>query len=329
MVTLFEQFLGTEPGTRVEIIDKSSTPYRLKSEDGFEFLVSEDDFHGFYRELGLPTPKEWEHFVTDPVHGFVEYEKIHRVLEVINTFETVFHNFQKARDFVGRVLRTIGTSRSADPSLLEPLAAEFGITSFASLMPEMTKIVDLDDITKQLLLDDTLANVRLPIPAPKQDSLMLQREEGIVTGLPPLKRTRETPPQASARGMKNVVMRVEEDMLTITIDLAQEFGPSRSGKTTIVATTEGNKPVPGRDHRIGLTVYRTSTGKARKGSKKSFKNVVMDLEGATLTLTVDLKQEYGASRSGKTVIVASTEGNQLVFGREERIGLNVYRKIES
>lgn len=56
------------------------------------------------------------------------------------------------------------------------------------------------------------------------------------------------------------------------------------------------------------------------------KNVDMTVEGTTLTIKVDLSKEFGPSSSGKTIILASTEGNVTIPGREEKIGLNVYRK---
>lgn len=56
------------------------------------------------------------------------------------------------------------------------------------------------------------------------------------------------------------------------------------------------------------------------------KNVELTLEGTILTIKVDLSKEFGPSASGKTIIVASTEGNVTVPGRLEKIGLNVYRK---
>jgi hypothetical protein len=56
------------------------------------------------------------------------------------------------------------------------------------------------------------------------------------------------------------------------------------------------------------------------------KNVQMNVEGNTLTIKVDLSKEFGPSASGKTIIVASTEGNVAVSDREEKVGLNVYRK---
>lgn len=56
--------------------------------------------------------------------------------------------------------------------------------------------------------------------------------------------------------MKNVQMTVAGNILTITVDLTKECGPSSSGKTIIIASTEGNIAVPERDEKIGLNVYR-------------------------------------------------------------------------
>ena len=56
--------------------------------------------------------------------------------------------------------------------------------------------------------------------------------------------------------MKNVDISVKGTILTITVDLAKEFGPSASGKTIIIASTEGNYGIPGRSEVIGLNVYK-------------------------------------------------------------------------
>lgn len=56
------------------------------------------------------------------------------------------------------------------------------------------------------------------------------------------------------------------------------------------------------------------------------KNVEFSVEGNILTIKIDLSKEFGLSSSGKNTIVASTEGNVTVPDREEKIGLNVYRK---
>lgn len=56
--------------------------------------------------------------------------------------------------------------------------------------------------------------------------------------------------------MKNIEMTIENETLVIKIDLTKEFGPSKSGKTIIVASTEGNVSVPEREEKIGLNLYR-------------------------------------------------------------------------
>jgi hypothetical protein len=59
--------------------------------------------------------------------------------------------------------------------------------------------------------------------------------------------------------MKNVEMNVEGTTLIIKVDLTKDFGPSSSGKTTIIATTEGNVSIPDREEKIGLNVYKKKT----------------------------------------------------------------------
>ena len=56
--------------------------------------------------------------------------------------------------------------------------------------------------------------------------------------------------------MKNVEMTLEGNVLVIRVDLTKEFGPSSSGKTTIIASTEGNVSVPDREEKVGLNVYK-------------------------------------------------------------------------
>ena len=54
--------------------------------------------------------------------------------------------------------------------------------------------------------------------------------------------------------MKNVEIKVNKNIMTITVDISKTFGPSKSGKTTIVASTEGAQKVE--DVMVGLNVYR-------------------------------------------------------------------------
>ena len=57
--------------------------------------------------------------------------------------------------------------------------------------------------------------------------------------------------------MKNVTLSVDKKVLVIRVDLTQDFGPSSSGKTRIIATTAGNAEVPGHeDIKLGLNVFK-------------------------------------------------------------------------
>jgi hypothetical protein len=57
--------------------------------------------------------------------------------------------------------------------------------------------------------------------------------------------------------MKNVSMEIKDKKLIVTVDLSKDFGPSSSGKSRIVASTEGNADVPGHTGtKIGLNVYK-------------------------------------------------------------------------
>ena len=57
------------------------------------------------------------------------------------------------------------------------------------------------------------------------------------------------------------------------------------------------------------------------------KNITVEVQGNILILKVDLKKTFGPSSSGKTTIIASSEGNQSVPDYPEiKFGLNVYTK---
>lgn len=56
--------------------------------------------------------------------------------------------------------------------------------------------------------------------------------------------------------MTNIDLKVDGNTLTIKIDLSETHGASKSGKTTIIATTSGNTKIPGTDAIIGLNCYK-------------------------------------------------------------------------
>lgn len=55
--------------------------------------------------------------------------------------------------------------------------------------------------------------------------------------------------------MKNIDVKTTGSTLVLTIDLSKLQGPSKSGKSTIIATTGGNKEIaPG--IYMGLNIFR-------------------------------------------------------------------------
>lgn len=54
--------------------------------------------------------------------------------------------------------------------------------------------------------------------------------------------------------MKNVEMKMDGKKLVITVDTTKEFGPSKSGKTTIIGSSEGNQNFNGIT--VGVNVYK-------------------------------------------------------------------------
>ena len=58
-------------------------------------------------------------------------------------------------------------------------------------------------------------------------------------------------------------------------------------------------------------------------------NVQIEVKDKKAIITIDLNKEFGKSKSGKTIVVATTRGNVPIPGAETfRIGLNCYRYPE-
>ena len=56
---------------------------------------------------------------------------------------------------------------------------------------------------------------------------------------------------------QNVDVTLKDNILTIKVDLSKGGGRSKSGKSTIIGTTNGNVIVPGNEAvRFGLNVYQ-------------------------------------------------------------------------
>ncbi len=325
MGEMYEQFLGSQPGIMVELVDGDSSPYLLRSVDGFDFYVGADDFHNFYRKEGEPTPAKWGSFVTES-DGLIRSDKMIKVMKIIHHFEDKLKNFAKARSLVLVAAELINNQKVKTTELLLVELEKIGWSDVNLSNKDLDIIMSAPKEIMSLLSSPACALGAFP-----EQSVVRNQKGRLAPSDLPRKTNLTKKPIKGFRGrMKNIEMTVEGDILVMKIDLSKEFGPSKSGKTIIIASTEGNMSLPGRDEKVGLNIYKSPTPKSGSGTgqKDSFKNVAMKVEGHELVLTVDLTQEFGPSKSGKTTIIASTEGNQLIFGREEKIGLNVYKKLE-
>ena len=65
--------------------------------------------------------------------------------------------------------------------------------------------------------------------------------------------------------------------------------------------------------------------KAREETVELGQNITATIEGDKLTLVIDLGVNIGVSKSGKSSMIATTSGNQMLPGGVV-IGVNIYRK---
>ncbi len=329
----YRQFLGSKPGIVVELIDESGSPYRVRTEDGFEFSISADDFSNYYAEEDTSTPPRWRHLITNPDDQTVDSGKMGEVMRLVRLFDGDFGDLDKARAFVRDAMRAlVGEST---PNLEAVRTALQELSWDANILTEerFRELHRADDAIRELILSETCGVIpfmELLGDSDGEDIAFEIPEPGTADEAqkPPKRRKTSSTPRSVRGGTDNLQLAVSGDILTVTVDLSKEHGPSKSGKTTIVASTLGNKPIPGRSEFIGLNIYKQETKRRATGRRNEFKNLVMAVEGDILTLTIDLSKEFGPSKSGRTIIIASSEGNQLVYGRSEKIGLNVYRKVD-
>lgn len=55
---------------------------------------------------------------------------------------------------------------------------------------------------------------------------------------------------------RNVTAELMGDILILRCDLSEQGSESKSGKSSVVGTTNGNVPIAGTDVRVGLNIYR-------------------------------------------------------------------------
>ena len=56
------------------------------------------------------------------------------------------------------------------------------------------------------------------------------------------------------------------------------------------------------------------------------KNISLEVKGTKLIIEVDLSKKQGPSKSGKTTVIGTTEGNIVLEDGKTYVGVNVYTK---
>ena len=59
--------------------------------------------------------------------------------------------------------------------------------------------------------------------------------------------------------MKNINYKIEKDTLFIQVDLSKTIGVSKSGKTILVASSQGNVPLGRDDISLGINCYKPNS----------------------------------------------------------------------
>jgi hypothetical protein len=69
--------------------------------------------------------------------------------------------------------------------------------------------------------------------------------------------------------VKNIDVKINKNQMVLTVDLSKRFNPSVSGKTIIIASTEGNAKIEGHDGlQFGLNVFAKNADAPKPGKDK-------------------------------------------------------------
>jgi len=127
--------------------------------------------------------------------------------------------------------------------------------------------------------------------------------------------------------MDNIKWEFQDKKLLIQFDLTKEYGKSSSGKTIIVANSHGSKRLQGTKIFLGMIAYKYPEKKKVKPKKKrEMQNIALALKNNIVTLSIDTEKDYGPSSTDKSIIIASSRGNQLIEGTDVYIGINIFKQ---
>ncbi|KPI85413.1 hypothetical protein ABL78_5538 [Leptomonas seymouri] len=146
------------------------------------------------------------------------------------------------------------------------------------------------------------------------------------------------PQRFDISGAQNLQMMVDGTVLYLYCDLSENFNTSASGKSVLISSSGGNKPLGKSGALLGLNIFTKSLEK-RDLSKagigvlctKDFTAVGdgchwrIEDDMKTLCVKIDFdKVKARAAASGKSILLATTSGNKPIASSGLSCGLNCY-----
>lgn len=139
---------------------------------------------------------------------------------------------------------------------------------------------------------------------------------------------------------KNVRIGLEDRTLYLACDLSKDYGVSSTGKSIVIASSCGNKPLGKSNAFLGLNLFAKSLEKRQLNSKaveKLQKDIFEPVGTSGLSwrieddgVTLCIKLDFDAATekpagSGKSILLFSTLGNKVIAETGIMCGLNCYR----
>jgi len=138
-------------------------------------------------------------------------------------------------------------------------------------------------------------------------------------------------------GCKNIALSVlPNDQLALLLNLTRSFGKSSSGKTTIIASSVGNRPVGQTGLILGLNCFSKPDPVLVEKAKQVLNDrkiingngfTIELFEDRFLKIVMDCANDLGPSSTGNSILVASSAGNIALGSSGVSLGLNCYHKV--
>eukprot|EP00008_Paramoeba_atlantica_P012459 CAMPEP_0201483160 /NCGR_PEP_ID=MMETSP0151_2-20130828/7382_1 /ASSEMBLY_ACC=CAM_ASM_000257 /TAXON_ID=200890 /ORGANISM="Paramoeba atlantica, Strain 621/1 / CCAP 1560/9" /LENGTH=165 /DNA_ID=CAMNT_0047866169 /DNA_START=61 /DNA_END=558 /DNA_ORIENTATION=- len=139
-------------------------------------------------------------------------------------------------------------------------------------------------------------------------------------------------------GAKNIAFKLlPKNRLALYVDLRESVGRSTSGKTSLLASTAGNRVLGKSGIILGFNCFSENSRIPMNELQKAIctqkyrtdDGFDLEIEEKRLICIVDCANMLGDSRSGTSILIASSRGAMQLGNSGVSIGLNAYYKKSS